>query len=227
MCVRICVCIDRDRNSDAFLCIYQYFTSSREFYISVNSASIRFCLQAAFVPQPESIDDTSYFLSRFGQISSGFPDDQNSSNSDIDTDGFSSNSGIEVSDIWPPNKHVYDSNKNKYFGFTKMCVCMYENSLLSRSWSFQHADQRWKTFFLVLFLDFVKPVIDLTYVPYVKKCKMCIYIIHAHVCAYMYMLFGWDDCFELMFYVWLHEWHECEVYIIMLVFERITFRCPD
>ncbi|KAJ0024658.1 hypothetical protein Pint_08928 [Pistacia integerrima] len=52
--------------------------------------------KAAFVPQPESIDDTSYFLSRFSQISSGFPDDQNSSNSDIDTCGSSSNSGIEM-----------------------------------------------------------------------------------------------------------------------------------
>ncbi|KAK3231583.1 hypothetical protein Dsin_003464 [Dipteronia sinensis] len=52
--------------------------------------------KAAFVPQPESIDDTSYFLSRFSQFSSGLPDDRNSSDSEIDTHGSSSNSGIEM-----------------------------------------------------------------------------------------------------------------------------------
>ncbi|KAI9200017.1 hypothetical protein LWI28_001562 [Acer negundo] len=52
--------------------------------------------KAAFVPQPESIDDTSYFLSRFSQFSSGLPDDRNSSDSDIDARRSSSNSGIEM-----------------------------------------------------------------------------------------------------------------------------------
>ncbi|KAL5780460.1 hypothetical protein ACOSQ2_011197 [Xanthoceras sorbifolium] len=52
--------------------------------------------KAAFVPQPESIDDTSYFLSRFSQFSGGLPDDRNSSDFDIDSCQSSSNSGTEM-----------------------------------------------------------------------------------------------------------------------------------
>lgn len=52
--------------------------------------------KAAFVPQPDSADDTSYFISRFNQMSSGMPDDQNCSNSDSDTQDSCSNSGDEV-----------------------------------------------------------------------------------------------------------------------------------
>ncbi|ESR48200.1 hypothetical protein CICLE_v10003473mg [Citrus x clementina] len=52
--------------------------------------------KAVFVPQPESVDDTSYFLSRFSQISSGLPDDQNGSYSDADTCDSSSNSRTEM-----------------------------------------------------------------------------------------------------------------------------------
>ncbi|KAK9216686.1 hypothetical protein WN944_008696 [Citrus x changshan-huyou] len=52
--------------------------------------------KAVFVPQPESVDDTSYFLSRFSQISSGLLDDQNGSYSDADTRDSSSNSRTEM-----------------------------------------------------------------------------------------------------------------------------------
>ncbi|KAL4610656.1 hypothetical protein ACB092_08G066000 [Castanea dentata] len=52
--------------------------------------------KAAFVPQPDSADDTSYFISRFNQMSSGMPDDQNCSNSDSDTQESYSNSGVEM-----------------------------------------------------------------------------------------------------------------------------------
>ncbi|KAH9758652.1 putative serine/threonine protein kinase IRE4 [Citrus sinensis] len=52
--------------------------------------------KAVFVPQPESVDDTSYFLSRFSQISSGLLDDQNGSYSDADTCDSSSNSRTEM-----------------------------------------------------------------------------------------------------------------------------------
>lgn len=48
------------------------------------------------MPQPDSADDTSYFISRFNQMSSGMPDDQNCSNSDSDTQESCSNSGDEV-----------------------------------------------------------------------------------------------------------------------------------
>jgi hypothetical protein len=48
------------------------------------------------VPQPDSVDDTSYFISRFTQFSSGMPDDQDCSNSDSDTEESYSNSGVEV-----------------------------------------------------------------------------------------------------------------------------------
>lgn len=52
--------------------------------------------KAAFVPQPDSVDDTSYFISRFTQFSSGMPDDQDCSNSDSDTEESYSNSGVEM-----------------------------------------------------------------------------------------------------------------------------------
>ncbi|KAM3752423.1 hypothetical protein ACB098_03G017400 [Castanea mollissima] len=52
--------------------------------------------KAAFVPQPDSGDDMSYFISWFNQMSSGMPDDQNCSNSDSGTQESYSNSGVEV-----------------------------------------------------------------------------------------------------------------------------------
>lgn len=52
--------------------------------------------KAAFVPQPDSVDDTSYFISRFSQISGGVLDDGKCSNSDSDSGESSSNSGAEV-----------------------------------------------------------------------------------------------------------------------------------
>ncbi|XP_040998273.1 probable serine/threonine protein kinase IRE4 isoform X1 [Juglans microcarpa x Juglans regia] len=52
--------------------------------------------KAAFVPQPDSADDTSYFISRFHQSSPGLPDDQNCSNSDSDTHESDSNSLAEM-----------------------------------------------------------------------------------------------------------------------------------
>lgn len=52
--------------------------------------------KAVFVPQPESVDDTSYFLSRFSQISSGLLDDQNGNYTDADTCDSSSNSRTEM-----------------------------------------------------------------------------------------------------------------------------------
>ncbi|XP_062160293.1 probable serine/threonine protein kinase IRE4 isoform X2 [Alnus glutinosa] len=52
--------------------------------------------KAAFVPQPDSADDTSYFISRFTQISGGMLDDRKCSNSDSDTQESSSNSGAEM-----------------------------------------------------------------------------------------------------------------------------------
>jgi hypothetical protein len=48
------------------------------------------------VPQPDSADDTSYFISRFTQISGGMLYDRKCSNSDSDTQESSSNSGAEV-----------------------------------------------------------------------------------------------------------------------------------
>ncbi|CAI0436200.1 unnamed protein product [Linum tenue] len=56
-------------------------------------------LQAAFVPVPDSADDTSYFLSRFSQLSSGILNDNpNSSLSDDDSCNSSSNSKVEMDD---------------------------------------------------------------------------------------------------------------------------------
>ncbi|KAK6245388.1 hypothetical protein SCA6_008478 [Theobroma cacao] len=52
--------------------------------------------KAAFVPHPDSADDTSYFVSRFTQISSGFPDENACSSSDTDPGDSDSNSGIEM-----------------------------------------------------------------------------------------------------------------------------------
>ncbi|XP_035541728.1 probable serine/threonine protein kinase IRE4 isoform X3 [Juglans regia] len=52
--------------------------------------------KAAFVPQPDSADDTSYFISRFRQSSPGLPDDHNCSNSDSDTQESDSNSLAEM-----------------------------------------------------------------------------------------------------------------------------------
>ncbi|XP_057988769.1 probable serine/threonine protein kinase IRE4 isoform X2 [Hevea brasiliensis] len=52
--------------------------------------------KAVFVPSPDSADDTSYFVSRFSQISSGMPNDQNSSCSDTEDYGLSSNTGDEM-----------------------------------------------------------------------------------------------------------------------------------
>lgn len=49
-----------------------------------------------FVPQPDSIDDTSYFVSRFSHISSGVPDDEHCSNSGADSCDLCSDSGDEV-----------------------------------------------------------------------------------------------------------------------------------
>ncbi|KAJ4833940.1 hypothetical protein Tsubulata_016646 [Turnera subulata] len=52
--------------------------------------------KAVFVPNPDSPDDTSYFVSRFSQISSGMPTDQDSCQSDDDTYELGSNSGAEM-----------------------------------------------------------------------------------------------------------------------------------
>lgn len=53
------------------------------------------CLQAAFVPQTDGVDDTSYFVSRYGL--SGVQDDEDCNDSASDTSEFSSNFGPEVS----------------------------------------------------------------------------------------------------------------------------------
>ncbi|XP_065880657.1 probable serine/threonine protein kinase IRE4 isoform X2 [Euphorbia lathyris] len=42
--------------------------------------------KAVFVPSPDSADDTSYFVSRFSQMSNGMSNDQNSSDSETDDD---------------------------------------------------------------------------------------------------------------------------------------------
>ncbi|KAL9397910.1 hypothetical protein Peur_012163 [Populus x canadensis] len=52
--------------------------------------------KAAFVPNPNSVDDTSYFVSRFPQMSVGMPNDNASSHSDSDMHDSSSNSGVEM-----------------------------------------------------------------------------------------------------------------------------------
>ncbi|KAJ8762244.1 hypothetical protein K2173_007400 [Erythroxylum novogranatense] len=52
--------------------------------------------KAAFVPSPDTVDDTSYFVSRFSQFSTGIPNDQNSSNSDSESCDSFSDSGDEM-----------------------------------------------------------------------------------------------------------------------------------
>lgn len=52
--------------------------------------------KAAFVPNPNSVDDTSYFVSRFPQMSVGMQNDKASSHSDSDMHDSSSNSGVEM-----------------------------------------------------------------------------------------------------------------------------------
>ncbi|XP_077224129.1 protein kinase superfamily protein [Tasmannia lanceolata] len=52
--------------------------------------------KAAFVPNPESVDDTSYFISRFSQTSCGLPEDQNFSECASDTTDSDSNTGLEA-----------------------------------------------------------------------------------------------------------------------------------
>ncbi|XP_050233224.1 probable serine/threonine protein kinase IRE4 isoform X2 [Mercurialis annua] len=52
--------------------------------------------KAVFVPSLDSADDTSYFVSRFSQLSCGIPNDHNSSHYDIDASDSSSNSGVEM-----------------------------------------------------------------------------------------------------------------------------------
>ncbi|CAN1126932.1 Probable serine/threonine protein kinase IRE4 [Linum perenne] len=55
-------------------------------------------LEAAFVPVPDSADDTSYFLSRFSQLSSGILNNPSSSHSDDGSCSSSSNSKVEMDD---------------------------------------------------------------------------------------------------------------------------------
>lgn len=62
---------------------------AHSFFRGVNWDSLAL-QKAAFVPQPDSADDTSYFISRFNQMSSG------SSNSDSDIQESYSNSGVEM-----------------------------------------------------------------------------------------------------------------------------------
>ncbi|XP_019072057.1 probable serine/threonine protein kinase IRE4 isoform X2 [Vitis vinifera] len=52
--------------------------------------------KAVFVPQPDSADDTSYFVSRYSQIPSGLPDEQDCSDSATDSSDLYSNSGLEM-----------------------------------------------------------------------------------------------------------------------------------
>ncbi|KAK8642446.1 hypothetical protein V6N13_011789 [Hibiscus sabdariffa] len=52
--------------------------------------------KAAFVPHPDSADDTSYFTSRFSRISSGIPDENPCSSSDHETYESGSDSGPEM-----------------------------------------------------------------------------------------------------------------------------------
>ncbi|XP_072978894.1 probable serine/threonine protein kinase IRE4 isoform X1 [Typha angustifolia] len=54
--------------------------------------------KAAFIPHPESADDTSYFLSRHSRSSSQNPNEENSSDCDSDASKFSSDSGLDVND---------------------------------------------------------------------------------------------------------------------------------
>ncbi|CAN0905806.1 Probable serine/threonine protein kinase IRE4 [Linum grandiflorum] len=55
-------------------------------------------LEAAFVPVPDGADDTSYFLSRFSQLSSGILNNPSSSHSDDGSCSSSSNSKVEMDD---------------------------------------------------------------------------------------------------------------------------------
>lgn len=55
-----------------------------------------FC-KAAFVPQPERMDDTSYFVSRYN--STGMEIDETSEDSDSDCSELRVNSGLEVNYI--------------------------------------------------------------------------------------------------------------------------------
>ncbi|KAF5747100.1 serine/threonine protein kinase IRE4 isoform X1 [Tripterygium wilfordii] len=52
--------------------------------------------KAAFVPHPDSADDTNYFVSRFTPSFSGLQDSQSGGDSDADTCRSYSNSGVEV-----------------------------------------------------------------------------------------------------------------------------------
>ncbi|OVA18675.1 Protein kinase domain [Macleaya cordata] len=52
--------------------------------------------KAAFVPTPDSADDTSYFTSRYSQNSNGIPEDQNCSDSASETTDSCSNSEQEM-----------------------------------------------------------------------------------------------------------------------------------
>lgn len=52
--------------------------------------------KAAFVPQPDSADDTSYFVSRFAQISNEIPDENDCSCSGSETCDSDLNAGLEV-----------------------------------------------------------------------------------------------------------------------------------
>ncbi|KAJ4963781.1 hypothetical protein NE237_023720 [Protea cynaroides] len=52
--------------------------------------------KAVFVPNPEGEDDTSYFMSRFSQISNGVQEDQNCSDSASNTIDSHSDTGVET-----------------------------------------------------------------------------------------------------------------------------------
>lgn len=87
------LCLFYKRAILVHLCVHHNVPHDGDSYLT---SHFQICLQAVFVPQPESVDDTSYFLSRFSQISSGLLDDQNGSYSDADTCDSSSNSRTEV-----------------------------------------------------------------------------------------------------------------------------------
>lgn len=91
--VSISMPILQEGNSGAPLCKHHNVPHDGDSYLT---SHFQICLQAVFVPQPESVDDTSYFLSRFSQISSGLLDDQNGNYTDADTCDSSSNSRTEV-----------------------------------------------------------------------------------------------------------------------------------
>jgi serine/threonine protein kinase len=54
--------------------------------------------KAAFVPQPDSVEDTSYFVPRYIHNSNGTPDEPNSSDSASNSTDSVSNSGVERMD---------------------------------------------------------------------------------------------------------------------------------